>query len=120
MKYILFLLTTLLVTACSTTGVAIPLGDATHAPTAIASIEILGAAPKRPYVDIALVDGIAATDDYFTQERTQAAALNALKEAAAKVGANAVIVTARANRSYGGLWEKIQISGNAIRYTDVD
>jgi len=120
MKRIAILLMALvLLVGCSTSGVAIPLGTKTYPPTSADSIVILAEPPTRPFVDVALVDGTAATDDYFTQERTQAAALKAMKEKAAQLGAHAIIITDKGNRPYGGhLWEKLQISGKAIRYTD--
>lgn len=109
----------LLATGCSTSGVAIPLGANTYPPTSADSVVILAEPPNRPFTDVALVDGTAATDDYFTQERTQAAALKAIKEKAAQLGAHAIIITDKGSRPYGGpLWEKLQISGKAIRYTD--
>ncbi|WP_454831446.1 hypothetical protein [Pseudoxanthomonas wuyuanensis] len=123
MKRIAFLLGLLLlviVAGCSTSGVAIPLGNKTYLPTSADSVVILAGPPARPFTDVALVDGTAATDDYFTQERTQAAALKAMKEKAAQLGAHAIIITNKDNRPYGGpLWEKLQISGKAIRYTDI-
>jgi len=119
MKAAFFLLAVLAVAGCSTSGVAIPIGSASYPPTAPDSVVILSEKPSRPHVDIALVDGTAATDDYFTQERTQAAALKAMREKAATLGAHAIIITNRGNRPYGvALWEKVQISGTAIRYTD--
>ena len=121
MRNIAFLLGSLaFVAGCSTSGVAIPLGTKTYPPTSANSIAILAEPPSRPFTDVALVDGTAATDDYFTQERTQAAALNAMKDKAAELGAHAIIITSKGNRPYGGsLWEKLQISGKAIRFTDV-
>lgn len=121
MKLIWLALACLLVGGCSTSGVAIPLGTATYAATSPDSVEILAQAPTRPYVDVALVDGTAATDDYFTQEKTQAAALKAMKEKAAQLGANAIIITSKGNRPYGDTafgFEKLQLSGKAIRYTE--
>ena len=121
MKRIAFLFVSLfLLAGCSTSGVAIPLGTKTYPPTSADSVVILAEPPTRPFTDVALVDGTAATDDYFTQERTQAAALKAMKEKAAQLGAHAIIITNKGNRPYGGaLWEKLQLSGKAIRYTDV-
>lgn len=120
MRYFLSLvLVSACLTACSTTGVAIPLGTNSFSATAADSVVILAEAPSRAYTDVALVDGTAATDDYFTREKTMAAALRAMKEKAAQLGAHAIIITDKNNRPYGGaLFEKIQVSGKAIRYTD--
>jgi hypothetical protein len=120
MKSITLVLMILLsIVGCSTSGVAIPLGTKSYPLTSADTVVILADSPNRPFVDVALVDGTAATDDYFTQERTQAAALRAMREKAAQLGAHAIIISNKSNRSYGRLWEKIQISGKAIRYTDM-
>lgn len=124
---------------CSTAGSSIPLGTAANfSPTDPAKIEFLIEEPTRPHVKIALVEGTAATDDYFTAARTQAAALDAMKKEAARLGAHAIILAAKGSTPYGqviianttgtarfatttgvGLgWEKITLSGTAIRYKE--
>lgn len=120
MKLLFLLLATVFSMAgCSTSGVAIPIGSVSYPATSPDSVMILAEKPSQSHVAIALVDGTAATDDYFTQERTQAAALKAMREKAAALGAHAIVITNRGNRPYGGaLWEKVQLSGTAIRYTD--
>src|SRR5688572_5170658 len=81
---------------CSTSGTSIPIGPAvSHTPTDPASVEILLEPPARGHTVIALVDGTAATDDYLTQARTQAAALTAMKKEAARLGSHAIVLTAR-------------------------
>jgi hypothetical protein len=102
-------------------------------------IEILIEPPSRPYTAIAVVEGTAATDDYFTEAKTQAAALDAMKKEAARVGAHAIILTAKGSKPYGQMaiantnsatpgfatttaiglgFEKITLSGTAIRYKE--
>ena len=124
---------------CSTAGSSIPLGSGVHfSPTDPAKIEFLIEEPTRSHVKIALVEGTAATDDYFTAARTQAAALDAMKKEAARLGAQAIILTAKGSTPYGQIiianttgtaqfatttgvglgWEKITVSGTAIRYNE--
>lgn len=102
--------------------------------------------PERRHEVVAMVEGTAATDDYFTQERTEAAALKAMREKAAEVGAHAIVLTGKGARPYGQVtvgnaygsalatgntvsgyattisstagWEKITFSGTAIRYIE--
>jgi hypothetical protein len=115
----LLLIVLLLIVGCSTSGMAIPLGTKTYPPTSADSIVILAESPTSPFVDVALVDGTAATEEYLSQELAHAAALKAMKEKAAQLGAHAIIITNRGFRPYGGdFWEKLQISGKAIRYTE--
>jgi hypothetical protein len=116
----LLLMTLLFVVGCSTSGVAIPLGTKTYPPTSADAIVILAESPASPFVDVALVDGTAATEEYLSHELAHAAALQAMKEKAAQLGAHAIIITDRGYRPYGGdFWEKLQISGKAIRYTEM-
>lgn len=136
----------MLVAACSTTGTSIQIGAAQYQATSPESVVLLAAPPERKHEVIALVEGVAATDDYFTRERTQSAAVAALKKEAARIGAHAVILTGKSSTPYGQVtvgsgvgsgfvtgnmvssyftttstslgWEKIIISGQAIRYSD--
>ncbi len=88
---------------CSTSGTAIPIGDQSRSypatdPTTIA---LFIEPPAREHEIVALVEGVAATDDYFTEARTQAAALDAMKKAAAEQGANAIVLTGKGKEPYG-------------------
>lgn len=102
--------------------------------------------PQKKHKVVALVEGVAATDDYFTKAKTEAAAITAMKEEAARIGANAIVLTGKGTQPtvgnstgpvYGSAtatgfnanayattvssamgWEKITFSGTAIRYTD--
>jgi len=136
---------------CATEGMSIPIGDAkTYPPTAPEQITLLVAPPTKSHEIIALVDGVASTDDYLSVARTQAAAIDAMKKEAARLGANAIVITGRGSQPYAQVtttsgnssatavaagntavgsgfftststtlgFEKIQISGSAIRYTD--
>lgn len=127
---------------CSTSGSSILVGEGGPYPaTSPEQVTLLAAPPSRAHVSIALVEGVAATDDYFTRPRTEAAAVEALRKEAARIGANAVVLTGKASAPYGqvgytsgtltgglpsafysattmvGGWEKITVSGTAIRYT---
>lgn len=147
MRSAALLLCSILVAGCSTSGTSIRIGDAPQAaPTAPESISLLIEPPKRKHEVIALVEGVAATDDYFTKSKTEAAAIEAMKKEAARIGANAIVLTGKSSAPYGqvgyattsisgtatpghfsgfattvssGLgWEKITFSGTAIRYTE--
>jgi hypothetical protein len=138
-----------LLAACSTSGTSIKIGEGgTHPPTDPTSIALLLGPPQKPHEVIALVEGVAATDDYLTRARTEAAAIEAMKKEAARIGANAIVLTGKSSAPYGqvgyatttgsavatgnyisgyattvssGLgWEKITFSGTAIRYADAD
>lgn len=130
-------------TGCSTSGTSVLVGDGgPRAATEPASVALLVAPPQRPHEVIALVEGVAATDDYFTKAKTEAAAIKAMKDEAARIGAHAVVLTGKDSAPYGQAgytatnaaasatgfyattissgagWEKITFSGTAIRYTD--
>jgi uncharacterized protein YceK len=61
----LLLIILLLIVGCSTSGMAIPLGTKTYPSTSADSIVILAESPTSPFVDVALVDGTAATEEYL-------------------------------------------------------
>lgn len=136
---------------CATEGMSIPIGEAgNYAPTTPDRISMLVAPPSTPHKIIALVDGVASTDDYLSVSRTQAAAVDAMKTEAARLGANAIVLTAKGSTPYAQVttttgagnasvvaagdrafgsgyfnststtmgFQKIQVSGTAIRYTD--
>lgn len=139
-------LTAVALAACSTSGTAVRIGENSYPSTNPDSIVMLAGPPERRHEIVAMVEGTAATDDYFTQARTEAAALKAMKEKAAELGANAIVLTGKGSRPYGQVtvgnaygsalasgnmvsgyattvsssagWEKITFSGTAIRYTD--
>lgn len=132
--------------ACSTTGTSVPIGGKTFSPTPIEEVVLLAEPPDRPHEIIALVEGEAATDDYLTKAKTEAAAITAMREEAARIGAHAIVLTGKGTRPYGSVsitngtatvvtspgaasgfgssvstglgWEKITFSGTAVRYTD--
>lgn len=134
-------------TACSTSGTSILIGEGgALPPTDPSSISLLLTPPQKKHTVIALVEGVAATDDYFTKAKTEAAAITAMKEEAARIGANAIVLTGKGSQPYGQVsvgnstgsatatgfsanayattvsssmgWEKITFNGTAIRYTD--
>lgn len=88
---------------CSTEGTAIPIGDSSRVfpATDPAMVSLLVEPPSRPHEIIALVEGVAATDDYFSETRTQAAALDAMKKQAAKLGSHAIVLTGKGREPYG-------------------
>ena len=135
------------VTACSTSGTSVLIGEGgAFPPTDPNSIPLLLEPPQKQHTIIALVEGVAATDDYFTKAKTQAAAIAAMREEAARIGANAIVLNGKDTQPYGQVtvgnsmasaygtaanvnayattvsstmgWEKITFSGTAIRYTD--
>jgi hypothetical protein len=117
MKHILFIFSILILSACSTSGTSILLGEGkSYSPTSIDSIQFLDGAPDAPHEVFAMVEGTAATDDYFTKKRTKEAAVLALKEEAARIGADAVIILDTDSEEYGGVWDKIHIKGKALVY----
>jgi hypothetical protein len=147
MKRLLFLIVfATFVAGCSTSGSAIKIGDESFSPTDPAEISLLLQPPERKHSVIALVEGVAATDDYFTKPRTEAAAIAAMKEEAARIGAHAIVLTGKGTAPYGQFvisnssgsayvagssvtatalttsstvgWEKYTFSGTAIRYSD--
>lgn len=136
---------------CATEGMSIPIGEASNfPPTVPEQISMLLAPPSKPHRVIALVDGVASTDDYLSVARTQAAALDAMKKEAARLGANAIVLTGKGSTPYAQVttttgtanasavavgdgvlgsgffnststtmgFQKIQVSGTAIRYTE--
>ena len=88
---------------CSTAGTSIPIGEQPQGVVATdpATITLLVEPPSRSHSIVALVEGVAATDDYFTEARTQAAALEAMKKEAARLGANAIVLTGKGKEPYG-------------------
>lgn len=136
---------------CATEGMSIPIGEAgNYAPTTPEQVSMLVAPPSRAHRIIALVDGVASTDDYLSVSRTQAAAVEAMKKEAARLGANAIVLTGKGSTPYAQVttttgtananavavgdgavgsgfysatsttmgFQKIQVSGTAIRYTE--
>jgi len=90
------------ISACSTSGTSILVGEGGARPaTEPSSITLLIEPPQRGHAIIALVEGVAATDDYFTKARTEAAAIAAMKEEAARIGANAIVLTGKGTKPYG-------------------
>ena len=90
------------ISACSTSGTSILIGEGGAQPaTEPSSITLLVEPPQRRHAIIALVEGVAATDDYFTKARTEAAAIAAMKEEAARIGANAIVLTGKGTKPYG-------------------
>lgn len=141
------IIATVLFAGCSTSGTSILIGEGgPYEPTSPETVTLLLAPPEKPHMIIALVEGVAATDDYFTKVKTEAASINAMKEEAARIGANAIILTGKGTKPYGQMaisntsvsayggynsvsafgattssgigWEKITFSGTAIRYTE--
>lgn len=134
-------------TACSTSGTSVLIGEhGAFPPTDPNAIPLLLEPPQKKHTIIALVEGVAATDDYFTKAKTEAAAITAMKDEAARIGANAIVLTGKGSQPYGQVsvgnstataygspssvsayattvsssmsWEKITFSGSAIRYTE--
>ena len=129
---------------CATEGTSIPIGTAkNYAPTAPDGIVLLVAPPQQRHEIIALVEGVASTDDYLSEKRTQDAAIEAMRKEAARLGANAIVLTSKGTEPYaqvttgtgaafgGGAgnayfssvsqtmgWQKIRIGGTAVRYTE--
>lgn len=135
----------LALSGCATEGTSIPIGAPTHyAPVEVDQVTLLITPPSRPHVIIALVEGVASTDDYLTEKRTQNAAVAAMKKEAGQLGANAIVLTGKGSQPYAQVttgtgsvmsagtfgnvyfssvsqtagWQKMRISGTAIRYTD--
>lgn len=100
LPFILPLLSVML-TGCANDGTALRLGEIQHPPSDPKTIAILLEPPTKPHVVIGLVESQASTDDYLSKSRTQDAAVRILKEQAAKIGAHAVVLTAKGSRPYG-------------------
>lgn len=131
---------------CSTSGTAVRIGENSYQAASADHVVLLVQPPSKPHEVIALVEGVAATDDYFTKQRTEAAAIKAMKEKAASLGADAIVLTSKGSAPYGQIstgtaygsatqtggnitgmatvtstsmgWEKITFSGTAVRYKD--
>lgn len=144
-KYFQLVLVFLMV-GCSTSGTSVLIGEGSYAATDPGTIVLLLEPPQKSHKIIALVEGTAATDDYFTKQKTEQAAIEAMKKEAARIGANAIVLTGKNSAPYGQVttghtsttgtvlnnsistygittattmgWEKITFSGTAIRYTD--
>lgn len=102
MKKVLALMLGTLIAGCSTSGTSILIGEGGARPsTDPSSISLLLDPPQRKHTVIALVEGVAATDDYFTKAKTEAAAITAMKEEAARIGANAIVLTGKGAQPYG-------------------
>jgi len=102
MKNALILAFATLLGACSTAGTSIKIGEAgAFPPTDPNSIVLLIEPPQKKHRIIALVEGVAATDDYFTKARTEAAAIEAMKKEAARIGANAIVLAGKGTKPYG-------------------
>ncbi len=87
---------------CSTEGTSIILGDGQPLPaTDPATVHLLLEPPPNPHKVLALVEGVAATDDYFTKAKTEAAAIKAMKDEAARIGAHAIVLTGKGSQPYG-------------------
>lgn len=103
---------------CSTAGNSILLNGATTLPpTKSETIKMLSAEPDQPHLIIAFVEGVAATDDYFSRSATHDAALKAMKKEAARIGAEAIIIETSGSQTYGGIFEKIHLKGKALVYS---
>ena len=101
-KFALLLLAGAGLAACSTSGTSILVGEGgALPPTDPDAIALLIEPPQRKHTIIALVEGVAATDDYFTKARTEAAAIAAMREEAARIGANAIVLTGKGTKPYG-------------------
>jgi hypothetical protein len=145
-KYFLLVFGLFLI-GCSTSGTSVLIGEGgPYSATDPASIVLLLEPPPKSHKIIALVEGVAATDDYFTKQKTEQAAIEAMKKEAARIGANAIVLTGKNSAPYGQVttgytsatgtvinnsvstygvatattmgWEKITFSGTAIRFTD--
>lgn len=88
MRAAIIALAVVLCGGCATEGMSILIGEShNYAPTNPESIAILLTAPDQPHEVIALVEGVAATDDYWGSEtRTQQAAIDAMRKEAARLG----------------------------------
>ncbi len=88
--------------ACSTSGTSILVGEGgAQPPTDPDAIARLIEPSQRKHTIIALVEGVAATDGYFTKARTETAAIAAMSEEAARIGANAIVLTGKGTKRYG-------------------
>jgi hypothetical protein len=102
MKKVLIIMLATLIAGCSTSGTSILIGEGgALPPTDPSSISLLLGPPQKKHTVVALVEGVAATDDYFTKAKTEAAAITAMKEEAARIGANAIVLTGKGTQPYG-------------------
>lgn len=127
------------IAGCATEGTSIPIGEQRFAPTDPARLVLLMSEPSRAHAVVAMVEGVAATDDYFGSEaKTQAAAIEAMRKEAARLGAHAVVLSGKSNEASGAIttgngivsggyftatattmgFQKIRVAGTAIRYAD--
>jgi hypothetical protein len=100
LQFILGLLV-LVLANCANDGTSLQIGEQVYPPTDPLQVSILIGPPQRKHVVVGLVDSQASTDDYLSKSRAQAAAVRILKEQAAKLGANAIVLTAKGSQPYG-------------------
>lgn len=136
---ILALLTMGAIAGCATEGTSIPIGEQRFAPTDPVSLVLLTSEPSRAHTVVAMVEGVAATDDYFGSEaKTQAAAVQAMRKEAARLGAHAVVLSGKSSEASAAIttgngivsggyftatattmgFQKIRVAGKAIRYAE--
>jgi hypothetical protein len=96
-----FVICIALIGGCATEGMSIPIGmQRTFVPTNPDSVLILLGPPRQTHEIIALVEGVASTDDYLSERRTQDAAIKTMKKEAARLGATAIVLTAKGQEPY--------------------
>lgn len=100
LQHLLFALA-LTLASCANDGTALQIGEQVFPPTDPQQVTLLLVPPQRKHVLVGLVDAQASTDGYLSKSRTQKAAVRILKEQAAKLGANAIVLTAKGSRPYG-------------------
>lgn len=103
MKMLRFLLgiSAMLLVSCANDGTALRIGEQIYPPTDPLQIAILTESPKRKHAVVGMVESQASTDDYLSKSLTQNAAIRILKQQAANLGANAIVLTAKGSRPYG-------------------
>lgn len=111
MKYALFLMV-LFVTACSSYQVTPTTNSAPGSRSG--QVDVLYSTPQRPYHSVGIVSAKKYKPGW--SDPTIADAIPQLKEAAAQVGADGVIVRGTVA---GNQTRFITVEGEAIRYTDV-
>lgn len=95
------LIATTLLSACATEGTSILIGaNNQHPPIDPQKVIILLRPPETRHEIVALVEGVASTDDYLSEKRTQDAAVMAMKKEAAKLGAQAIVLTEKGRTPY--------------------
>jgi hypothetical protein len=103
---------TILLSACTTWGSKMAMGDQRYAPVKTEHVVVLFDKPARPYKEIGLVSSLGG---WFASDGDN---YHKMQMAAAQLGADAVIVQSQSPQAQRDYWQYPKTSGIAIKYAD--